>query len=851
MDFTKQKIIDINIEDEVKNSFIDYAMSVIVARALPDVRDGLKPVHRRILYSMLELGLSPDKGFRKSARIVGDVLGKYHPHGDQSVYDAMVRMAQDFSIRKKLVDGHGNFGSVDGDSAAALRYTEAKLSHLAMEMMADIYKETVDFKPNFDETLKEPTVLPSKYPNLLVNGASGIAVGMATNIPPHNLGEVIDGVIEVIDNPDISITELMEFIKGPDFPTAGIILGREGILRAYLTGKGKVVTRSRSEIEEMDNNKSRILITEIPYMVNKARLIEKIADLVRDKKVDGIADIRDESDRNGMRIVIETKRDVNPNIILNYLYKHTQLQDTFGINLLALVNGQPKVLNLKEIIYHYIDHQKDVLARKTQYELDRAKARAHILEGLIKALDIIDQIIVLIRASRTTQTAREGLIEQFDFSQTQAQAILDMRLQRLTGLEREKLVQENKELVNTIEYLQRILVEEELQYQIIKDELIRIKDKHGDARRSSIQAAEGEIDVSDLIDEHDIVITLTHNNYIKRIPLDTYSSQHRGGKGITGLSTRENDFVEDIFVTSTHKRLLFFTSLGRVYSHMGYQIPSGGRQARGTAVINLLNLSAGEKVQAVIPVENEYDQHCLFMATRKAWIKKTPMSDFKNIRRGGIYAIKLEEDDELIGVKVTDGDNKLLLASHDGHVVRFKEGDVRPTGRQSRGVRGMNLSKDDYLVDMAYSEDDTMALVICESGHGKKTMMNEYTVIKRGGKGVWTFNKSYGEKVAALKTVEEGEELVIINSEGIIIRVRVDDISKYSRYARGVKVMRVKEGEKVVALARIKNIDDSDIPEVKPEESEENSAVDLLDELSEQSAENNNQEEKHEEENEE
>ena len=740
MGLSENRVVDVNIEDEMKKSFIDYAMSVIVSRALPDVRDGLKPVHRRILYSMHELGLTPDKPFRKSARIVGDVLGKYHPHGDSSVYDAMVRLAQDFSIRYTLVEGHGNFGSIDGDAAAAMRYTEARMSRIATEMLADINKDTVDFMPNFDETLKEPTVLPAKFPNLLVNGSSGIAVGMATNIPPHNLGEVIDGVIALIDDPDISLEEMMEHIKGPDFPTGGIILGTQGIKEAYATGRGRVVTRARTTIEELPNNRSRIIVTEIPYQVNKAKLIEKIAELVRDKKIEGISDIRDESDREGMRIVIEIKKDANPNIVLNYLFKHTQMQETFGVIMLALVDGEPKIMGLKEVLSHYISHQKDVLIRRTRYDLDKAEARAHILEGLLIALDHIDEVINIIRSSRTVQIARDSLMERFGLSERQAQAILDMRLQRLTGLEREKLEGEYAELKNTIQYLKDILANDFLQYKIIKEELSAIKAKYNDDRRTDITFAPGEIDIEDLIDEYDVVVTLTHRGYVKRTPLSTYKSQKRGGKGITGLQTRDEDFVQDIFVTSTHKSILFFTSTGRVYLLKAYEIPEAGRQARGTAIINLLQLMPGERIEAVFPVDDIEDEKYLVMATRKGFIKKSPIKEFKNIRKSGLIAITLRDGDELVGVELTNGKQEIMLASHKGMAIRFNEADVRSMGRAAMGVKGMELDEDDYIIGMQLITEGSYVLTISENGYGKRTPIDEYRVQNRGGKGIITMN---------------------------------------------------------------------------------------------------------------
>lgn len=809
---SEHRIIEVNIEDEMKKSFIDYAMSVIVSRALPDVRDGLKPVHRRILYSMYELGLSPDKPFRKSARIVGDVLGKYHPHGDLSVYDAMVRMAQDFSTRYILVEGHGNFGSIDGDSPAAMRYTEARMSRIAMEMLADINKDTVDFMPNFDETLKEPTVLPSKFPNLLVNGSSGIAVGMATNIPPHNLGEVIDGTIALIDNPDISVEEMMRYIKGPDFPTGGIILGTQGIKEAYITGRGKITIRARTNIEELPNNRSRIIVTEIPYQVNKARLIEKIAELVRDKKIEGISDIRDESDREGMRIVIEVKKDANPNVVLNYLFKHTQMQETFGVIMLALVDGEPKVMGLKELLTHYINHQKDVLIRRTRYDLEKAEARAHVLEGLLVALDHIDEVINIIRSSRTVQIARDSLMERFGLSERQAQAILDMRLQRLTGLEREKIEEEYAELKNTIQYLKDVLASDAMQYKIIKEELLAIKEKYSDDRRTEITFSPGEINIEDLIDEYDVVVTLTHRGYVKRTPLSTYKSQRRGGKGISGLQTRDEDFVQDIFVTTTHKSILFFTSTGRVYILKAYEIPEAGRQARGTAIINLLQLMPGERIEAVFPVDDIEDEKYLVMATRKGFIKKSPIKEFKNIRKSGLIAITLREDDELVGVELTNGKQEIMLASHKGMAIRFNEADVRPMGRTAMGVKGMELDKDDYIIGMQLVAEDGYVLTISERGYGKRTPIDEYRAQNRGGKGIITMNVT--EKtgnLVGLEMVTEDDELMIINSNGIIIRIEVKDISVIGRNTQGVLLMRTDEGESVVSVAKInKNEEDID-----------------------------------------
>ena len=814
MDNKDQRIIDVNIEDEVKKSFIDYAMSVIVSRALPDVRDGLKPVHRRILYSMFELGVTPDKPYRKSARIVGDVLGKYHPHGETAVYDAMVRMAQDFSTRYPLVDGHGNFGSVDGDSAAATRYTEARLSRIAMELMADINKETVDFSPNFDETLKEPTVLPSKFPNLLVNGSSGIAVGMATNIPPHNLGEVIDSIVALIDNPDISMDQLIEHVKGPDFPTGGIILGKDGIREAYSTGRGRIIVRAKAEIEETSSNRFQIVVTEIPYQVNKARLIERIAELVREKRIEGISEIRDETDRTGMRIVIELKRDANPNVVLNSLYKHTQMQDTFGVILLALVDGQPRIMNLKEILIHYTNHQKEVIVRRTRYDLERAQARAHILEGLLIALDHIDAVITLIRNSRTVQIAREGLIKNFSLTEKQAQAILDMRLQRLTGLEREKIQQEYAELQETIKYLNDILANEHMVYDVIKKELTEIKEEYADERRTHITSAADDIDVEDLIQEHDVVITLTHFGYVKRTPLSTYKSQRRGGKGIIALQTRENDFVEDIYITSTHNRLLFFTSLGKVYELKAYEIPEAGRQARGMAIINLLQLAPGERIQAVIPVKDADQKKYLLMATRRGYVKKSSLDDFSNIRKNGLIAINLRDGDELIQVQMTDGKKDVIMASRLGMSIRFNESDVRIMGRNAMGVKGMDLKDGDHIIGMELVKEDAGVLCISEKGYGKKTPVDEYRLQTRGGKGIITMKtiKKTGNLVA-LKMVTDDDDLMIINSEGTVIRIDTREIATMGRNTQGVTLMKLDNKAMVTSIARVKRDQENDVDE--------------------------------------
>ena len=803
-EFNIGKLTPLNIEDELKKSFISYAMAVIVTRALPDVRDGLKPVHRRILYSMNEMGITPDKPYRKSARIVGDVLGKYHPHGDTSVYDAMVRLAQDFSIRYTLIEGQGNFGSVDGDGAAAMRYTEARLSKLSMEMVRDIEKETVDFYPNFDETLMQPAVMPSRFPNLLVNGSSGIAVGMATNIPPHNLGEVIDACVHYIDNPDCTVDDLMQFVKGPDFPTGGVILGKRGIYDAYHEGRGRIIVRARSEIEEMSQGRQRIVVTEIPYMVNKAKLIEKIAEMVHEKTVEGISDIRDESDREGMRIVIELKRDVNANVVLNTLYKHTQLQDTFGAIMLALVDGTPKILSLRQMIHHYLEHQEDVIRRRTQYDLNKAEARSHILEGLIIALDNIDEVIKLIRSSRTGQEAKEGLMSRFGLSERQAQAILDMRLQRLTGLERDKIEAEYAELQKMIAYYREVLANEGMVLGIIKDELTEIKRKYADERRTGISALEGEIDMLDLIAEEDMVVTLTHYGYVKRLPKATYRAQKRGGKGIVGATTREEDFVEQMYVVNTHDTLMFFTNRGRVYQLNCYQIPEAGRTARGTAIVNLLQLDAGEKVKALLPVPAEkVAGHYLIMATKNGVIKRTELSEFTNLRKSGLIALVLREDDELIGVALTDGSYELLLGTRDGMAIRFPETDMRPIGRAAMGVKSIELNPGDEVVDMCPVFPDMKVLSITENGYGKLTEIDEYRVQSRGGKGIKAMNLTPKTgRLTCQLLADEAEDILLITDDGTIIRVPVGSISTLGRNTQGVRLMRVAEESKVVCVAR-------------------------------------------------
>ena len=807
-DFENQTILPVELVREMKKSYIDYAMSVIVGRALPDVRDGLKPVHRRILYTMHEAGYTPDKPYKKCAATVGDVLGKYHPHGDAAVYDSLVRMAQDFSLRYPLIDGHGNFGSVDGDPAAAYRYTEARMSKLSTEMLTEIDKETVDMMPNYDEQWLEPTVLPSRFPNLLVNGSSGIAVGMATNIPPHNLTEVINGIIAVIEDPDITIEGLMEYIKGPDFPTAGLILGRGGIRSAYNTGRGKVIMRARAEIEPMSDIKNRIVVTELPYQVNKARLIEKIADLVHDKRIEGIADLRDESDRDGMRMVIELKRDANASIVLNHLYKHTQMQETFGINMLALVKNEPKTLNLREVLDNYIEFQKEVIVRRTVYDKRKAEERAHILEGLRIALDHIDEVIKTIRSSYNT--ARNDLMEKFGLTQVQAQAILDMRLARLSGIEREKIDEEFDELMRKINYYNEILASEQMVLGIICDELRAIKEKYGDERRSEITISYDDIDIEDLIEEEQNVITITHFGYIKRLPCDTYREQKRGGKGIMGLQTREEDFVETLFTCSTHAHLLFFTDFGRMYRMKAYQIPEAGRTAKGTAIVNLLQLDANEKISAVIPVREFEEDKFLVMMTRNGTIKKTSLMDYDTARKGGIRAIELVEGDELIRVKLTDGDCDIIIGTHDGMAIRFSEQDVRPMGRVSRGVRGIKLHDGDYVVGMSTYTGEGDLLVVSENGFGKRTDLSEYKVQNRGGKGVTTYN--IGEKtgsVAGIKIVSDMDDIMLITSEGVIIRMAAKTINRFGRVTKGVTLMRFDDETKIVGVARTEHDDES------------------------------------------
>lgn len=812
--FDQSKLIEHEIHDEMKNSYMDYAMSVIVGRALPDVRDGLKPVHRRILYGMSELGTTPEKPHKKSARIVGEVMGKYHPHGDSSIYDAMVKMAQDFSTRYPLVDGHGNFGSVDGDGAAAMRYTEARMSPFSLQMVRDIEKNTVDFADNFDGEEKEPTVLPSRVPNLLINGSNGIAVGMATSIPPHNLSDVIDGCVKMIDDEECTIEDLIKIIKTPDFPTGATILGKEGAKRAYLTGNGKVLVRSKCEIEETNKGKTRIVITEIPYQVNKSRLIESIAELVKDKRVEGIGAIRDESNREGMRIVVELKKDGNPNVILNRLYKHTQLQTSVSMIMLALVNGEPKVLNLYQILDEYLKHQKNVITRRTKFDLSKAEARAHILEGLIIALDNIDEVIRIIRKSYND--AKEKLMIHFGLSEIQAQAILDMKLARLQGLEREKIDKEHAELMKKIAYYKEILSDEKKLMGVIKDELLEIKSKYGDKRKTKIVIADGEVDEESLIEEKEVAITLTHLGYIKRVPLNTYNAQKRGGKGVVGLKTRENDFVKDLIVTSTHDYLMFFTDLGKVYRIKAYEIPEASRIAKGTPVINFLALEQGERVNAVIPVKDFEKEEYLMMLTKHGTIKKTPISQFDTNRKAGLIAVTLKDDDKLIAVKQSKGDENVYIVTKMGKSISFAEEDVRSMGRTAAGVRAINLEKGDEVVSMELDkEGKKFMLVVSEKGYGKRTPIKEYRTQARGGKGIYTYDKSKfkksGELVGAT-LVEPGDELMLINSNGAIIRILAKDISKSSRATMGVHIMKIdkEDDSKIVSIAKVLKTDDEE-----------------------------------------
>ena len=834
-EITHDRIISVDIEDEMKKSYIDYAMSVIVSRALPDVRDGLKPVHRRILYAMSELNLGPDKSYRKSARIVGDTMGKYHPHGDSSIYDAMVRMAQDFSIRYPLVDGHGNFGSIDGDRAAAMRYTEARLAKISTSMLKDIEKDTVDYKLNFDESLKEPEVLPAHFPNLLVNGSSGIAVGMAINIPPHNLGEVVDGVILMIDNytaeneeqekRETSIDELVNIIKGPDFPTGATIHGKAGIDKAYRTGRGKLKIKATAEIQPMKNGREQIIVTEIPYQVNKAKLIEKIAELVKIKRIEGITDLRDESDRTGMRIVIELRRDVNASVILNQLYKYSQMQETFGINLLALVNKEPKTLNLKQMLEYYIDHQKDVITRRTKFDLEKAQKRAHILEGLRKALDQIDLVISLIRSSANAQEAKVKLMETIYLTDEQAQAIVDMRLRALTGLERERIEKEYAELMERIHYLQSILNSESMLYSVIKEEIIEVRSKYADERRTGIVQDDGDYDIEDLIEEQTDVITITHFGYIKRMALDMYKQQHRGGRGVIGINTIEDDFIENLFVTSSHNYIMFFTNKGKAYRMKAYQIGESSRIARGTAIINLLELDKDEKVTAVFPIKEYNEELFLTMVTKKGMIKKTNLTAFQNIRKGGLIALGLREDDELMGVYVTKDTDHILIGTQKGKGIVFETKEVRPMGRTAMGVRSIRL-QDDEVVGATVPKPEEQILIATEKGLGKRTLVDAFRPQRRGGVGlkIATLTERTGD-IVGVTSVSEEEELLMITSEGVIIRINVSQISTLGRYAQGVKLVNVNAGVQVVCIAKV-------APDLADDESEQIEATEGTVEIS-------------------
>ena len=829
------QIHDVDLKKTMETSYIDYAMSVIAQRALPDVRDGLKPVQRRVLYSMIELNNGPDKPHRKCARIVGDTMGKYHPHGDSSIYGALVNMAQDWSTRYPLVDGHGNFGSVDGDGAAAMRYTEARLSKISMEMLADINKDTVDFVPNFDETEKEPTVLPSRYPNLLVNGTTGIAVGMATNIPPHNLREVIHAVVKIIDNEVLEdrgtdIEELLSIVKGPDFPTGAMILGTTGINEAYRTGRGKIRVRAITNIEPMQNGKNRIVVTELPYMVNKARLIEKIAELVRDKKIDGITDLRDESDRQGMRICIELRRDVNPNVVLNLLYKHTQMQDTFGVIMLALVDNQPKVLNLQEMLGYYLDHQKDVVTRRTKYDLNKAEERAHILEGLLIALDNIDEVINIIRSSANTPEAKNRLIERFSLTDVQAQAIVDMRLRALTGLEREKIEAEYAELMDRIAELKAILADEKKLLGVIREEILLIAEKYGDERRTSIGFDEYDISMEDLIPVTNTVIAMTKLGYIKRMSLDNFRAQNRGGKGIKGMETIDEDYIEELLMTTSHHYMMFFTNTGRVYRMKAYEIPEAGRTARGTAIINLLQLQPGEKITAVIPIKEYTEGHYLFMATKNGIVKKTPITDYANVRKTGLAAITLREDDELIEVKKTDNEQDIFLVTKYGQCIRFNERDVRSTGRTSMGVIGMNLTDGDKVVGMQMESQGESLMIVSEKGLGKCTLASEFIAQNRGGKGVkcYKITEKTGN-IVGVKAVNQDDEMMLITTEGIIIRIKVSDTALLGRVTSGVKLMNLADDVTVASIAKVREdkslMENTDKSELVTEEEEAKSAA--------------------------
>lgn len=812
---TGGSVIPIDINEEVKRSYLDYAMSVIVGRALPDVRDGLKPVQRRILYAMYDAGITPDKPYKKSAVVVGNVLARYHPHGDAAVYDALVRLAQDFVCRYPLVDGHGNFGSIDGDAPAAMRYTEVRLAPISLQMLADIEQETVDFMPNYDESTKEPAVLPSRIPNLLVNGSAGIAVGMATNIPPHNLSEVIDGLVHLIDHPEATIDDLMKHIPGPDFPSAGYILGRDGIRDAYTKGRGSVVMRGKAEIEKGPGNKTQIVITELPYQVNKARLIERIAELVREKKIEGISDLRDESDRTGMRIVVEVKKDANPQVILNRLYKHTNLQDTFGVIMIALVDGEPRTLNLKQVLDYYLQHQITVIRRRSQYQLRRAQERLHIVEGLVTALDHIDEVINLIRSSQTDQEARSGLMEQFGLSEIQAQAILDMRLKRLTGLEREKVLDEKQELEKRISYLEALLASDQKIRGVVRKELLDVKKKFGDERRTVITAKKSEFKVEDIIPNEYVVVTLTRRGYIKRIPVNTYRGQHRGGKGITALTTKDGDLVEQLFVASTHSYLLFFTNKGKVYRIKVYEIPEGSRQAKGTALVNLIPLEGDEFVTALIPLKEFRDDRYLFMVTRQGTVKKGVLSDYDAVRKDGLIAIRLRPDDELIGVRLTEGNCDIMLVTKNGKSLCFNERDVRSMGRTAYGVLGIRLDSGDEVVGMERLGQADQVLVVTEKGYGKRTELKEYRLQKRGGKGIITLRVTERNgHLVSTKVVDERDEVLLMSSDDIIIRIPVKEVTLQGRNTQGVRLMRLNEDERVVAVAKVTPASINDVEKV-------------------------------------
>ncbi|HAA89714.1 MAG: DNA gyrase subunit A [Thermoanaerobacterales bacterium 50_218] len=804
MTVPKGQVLPVDIDEEVKKSYLDYAMSVIVGRALPDVRDGLKPVHRRILYTMYETGMGPDRPYKKSARLVGDVLGRYHPHGDAAVYDAVVRLAQDFACRYPLIDGHGNFGSVDGDAPAAMRYTEVRMTPLAVEMLTDIDQDTVDFTPNYDGSLKEPVVLPSRVPNLLINGSSGIAVGMATNIPPHNLNEVVAALVYLIEHPEASVDELMELLPGPDFPTGGFILGQEGIKAAYHTGRGTIIMRGKATVEKNADGRSQIIITELPYQVNKARLVERIADLIREKKIDGVSDLRDESDRSGLRVVLDLKKEANPRLILRRLYRHTQLQETFGVIMLALVDGEPRLLNLKQVLQHYLDHQIVVVKRRTSYQLRKAEERLHIVEGLVKALDHIDEVIALIRGSKDVATARQGLQDRFGLTERQAQAILEMRLQRLTALERDKVVAEKAELEKKIVHFRELLEREELVKAVVRDELLQIREKYGDPRRTRIIAPEDEEEEIEVIPEEVVVVTLTRRGYIKRIPVYAYRSQHRGGKGVIALTTREEDFVEHIFVTTTHHNLLFFTSKGRLYRLLVHTLPEGSRQSKGTALVNLLPLRGDERVTAVIPIKEYRQGYYLFFATKNGLVKKGRLEEYHTARRDGIIATRLHEGDEVIGVKLTDGNSEIILVTKRGMLLRFHEEDVRPMGRFSAGVKGIRLRDGDEVVAIEQVHQEADLLVVSEKGYGKRTPISGYRLQKRGGMGITTLKVSERNGfLVGVKIVAPGDEVLLMSAEGNVIRISVGEIPEQGRYTQGVRLMRLELGDRVVALAKV------------------------------------------------